>query len=748
MRLFHTASVIALSASALAPVAAAAQSTPQQEQLPPAEAADPEYTGVEQIVVTAQRREERLQDVPISISAITGASMERAGVIDTRQLTQVTPGLTFSRANTAFQPYIRGVGTRSSGAGDESNVSVYIDGIYQPSMNGLGLDLINIQRVEVLRGPQGTLFGRNATGGLINIITPDPSYDFSGRVVARYGRFGERQIQGYVTAGIAPGLAIDATGSYYRDHGYIRDLVRGGWMAARQSEVFRTKLLWETGPFRAIASYAYARFDDNSSVTGQAYLGNTVARATNPQPTPFATEPWTASLEVPNLGKSKSDQFALQTRLQLGGVNIETTSALSDGTSLSTTDNDHTPKPIQKTFAPQYAHYLSNEVRILSTGSGPFSWIVGGYQFSGNGGYSALQTSVNGVLGATTLTRMEVKSLAGFGEGTLQLGAVKLIGGLRYTGESRNYTAITGTTTVVPLQKTSFDKLTYRASASYAFNDDANVYASYSRGFKSGVYNTMSTALATATPTRPETIDSFALGAKLDVTPRLRVNVSAFHYDYKDIQQSARDPATALVVLFNAARAKAEGGEIEITARPTPELSLRTYATVLRAKYTSFPGAQIFIPRTSTTPSAPATPTTPALPGPCPVPGASPCGNYSNPFYDASGNDVIRAPRFTAGISGDYVRDLGGGSIGIAGNVYYSGKYYWEFANRVTQPAYVMINGEITWTPDNDLGLKLGLWGRNLANEVVYQQILVSGQADGATFERPRSYGVSASFSF
>ena len=130
------------------PGAAYAQSEPGAEE--------------DEIVVTAQRREERLQDVPLSVSAVSGEGLERAGIVDTRQLTQAMPNLVFSRASTTFQPTIRGVGTRNANVGDESNVAVYVDGVYQPVPASLNFDLLNVTRVEVLRGPQGTLFGRNS----------------------------------------------------------------------------------------------------------------------------------------------------------------------------------------------------------------------------------------------------------------------------------------------------------------------------------------------------------------------------------------------------------------------------------------------------------------------------------------------------------------------------------------------------------------------------------------------------------
>ena len=171
-------SSVAVAAGLCAASPSWAQVAPPAEAQPSSAASDVERNGVEDIVVTAQRREERLQSVPIAVTAVTGDSLARSGVLDTRQLTQTMPAVVFSRVNTAFQPFIRGIGTRNANSGDESNVSLYIDGVYQPLMSSFGFDIVNIERIEVLRGPQGTLFGRNSTGGLINIITPDPETRF------------------------------------------------------------------------------------------------------------------------------------------------------------------------------------------------------------------------------------------------------------------------------------------------------------------------------------------------------------------------------------------------------------------------------------------------------------------------------------------------------------------------------------------------------------------------------------------
>lgn len=200
---------------------------PASAQSASAAVAAPEYD-LEEVIVTAQRREERLQNVPISISAITEDALKAANVTDTRSLMEVVPNLTFTTTNFSFQPTLRGVGTRGVTQGDEPNVAVYLDGIYQPDMAAGSFSLLQVRQVEVLRGPQGTLFGRNATGGLINVITQDPVMDPSGKIEVGYGRFDTKSVRGYVTGALGATVAADFAWVAEESDGYIEDLVRGG----------------------------------------------------------------------------------------------------------------------------------------------------------------------------------------------------------------------------------------------------------------------------------------------------------------------------------------------------------------------------------------------------------------------------------------------------------------------------------------------------------------------------------------
>jgi iron complex outermembrane receptor protein len=360
----------------------------------------------------------------------------------------------------------------------------------------------------------------------------------------------------------------------------------------------RAKVLVEpTDRFRAVAAAAYSDVNDDSSANGQPFKLNTVGRATAPVPAVIATRPWESALDQVLEAGALTKSLSLQTHYTFDGVDFDTTSAAQVNESLSETDNDQTTRPLNGSVVSLYSRYYSHEARLLSTTEGPFSWIGGLYAFGGVARFKPLISKANNVITTIGFTEQNVKSWAAFGEGTFQLSEQwKVVGGLRYTEEERDYEASNATAIIVPRQDASFDKLTYRLSVQYRFADDGNVYFTYGRGFKSGVFNGFATTIAAAAPTRPETIDSFELGLKVDPQPWLRLNAAVFRYDYKDIQQSARSPNSSLVLLFNAASAKIKGGEVELTARASPDLNLHAYATYLDAVYDSFPTAQVFQP--------------------------------------------------------------------------------------------------------------------------------------------------------
>jgi len=245
--------------------------------------------GVEELVVTAQRRSERLQDVPIAVAAVSQQGLEQYGVGNTLDLARAVPGFLVQPRNVNATPYLRGIGNDNGATGDEPAVAVYVDGVYHASSAASTFSLNSIERLEVLKGPQGTLFGRNALAGVINIITSEPKHDFSGKVKVGYGNYNTLSADAYVTGGLSSRLAADLAVSYKNQFdGWGKNLVTGkdAYKSDSQSLRSKWKLDFENTTITAAAISAPSL---NVSLTRCAFLAPKFWPATGATEKPSAT---------------------------------------------------------------------------------------------------------------------------------------------------------------------------------------------------------------------------------------------------------------------------------------------------------------------------------------------------------------------------------------------------------------------------------------------------------------------------
>jgi iron complex outermembrane receptor protein len=699
------------------------------------------------IVVTAQRRSEKLSDVPISITAATGQQLTNSGVTNTQDLTNIVPGLKVDRVGGSTAPAIRGISTQIAQPGADANVAIYVDGVYQPNQFANTFDLPDIQRVEVLKGPQGTLFGRNATGGAIRIVTLDPSFTATGRLTAGYGSFNDRTVNGYVAGPIVDGLLAGSISGYYdKNDGYLRNVVNDERIGGVESENLRGKLmLTPSSSTKFVLSGFYSKRNDASNSYAAAIDGN--SELANVPGAILANGAYNVAV---NPAIDASINFHSYGGSLRGTIDTDpgTVSFIAAG-SYTKIDVD---LPASFGYSPgggtEYLetipdHNYSAELNFASRKFGRFSFVAGLYAYYDKSGQEPVVVATNYRQPVpdfliSIFSRQTDHAYAAFAEGTYELtDQLTIIAGLRYSYERR---AIYGGVSVVgqallnqdpgPLQKfqsKAWRSVTPRVSLKYALDSSSNVYATFSQGFKSGVYNA---SAVTDPPVNPEHVDAYEVGYKGAFGRRFSTNIALFYYRYKDIQVNAfktiTDPVTGELVNLqqnlNAASGDIYGGEWNGTAQIFRDLSVTAGLAYLHAKYDKFPNG-------------------PSL---YPLPDG---GNLSTLPLDESGNWLVRSPKLTVNASVDYSHQTDIGKIGVSANLFHTSRFYYDSQNRVSQSPYTLVNlrGSLQIA---GTGLTIGVFVKNLTDKTYAQGTYLLASGDGIMYAPPRTYGGTIQFSF
>lgn len=702
-------------ASAFAPAAFAQTSTAS------------ESPAVGELVVTAQKRAERLTDVPISITALTGESLVKAGIVETTQLAQVTPGLQFGIQGAYAQPQIRGIGASIAGAGADPNVAIYVDGVYMPSQNSNFLQLVDVAQIEILKGPQGTLYGRNATGGAINVNTRTPGRVPEGLFTASYGSYGQVDLAGFASGPLGGEIvSASVSGFYHGDDGYSRDVVRNTKLSKLETYGGRAKLRIAPSDNLTITLTGDASHsDDTRSYSLQVIDGN-IATPNSPLP----TDPRDIAISFDPTFRVKQHGVGAQIRYDLGFATITNTLSHRQVDVDIKVDSDRSAAINTFSMFHVKQKTLTEELNISSNGSGPFKWTAGLFYFDDTALTKPLTSQLGPVLNFSDLGS---HAYAIYAQADYELvKSLTLTAGIRYSDEKRSYDASrpTGNPLTASTDK-SWDAFTPRLAARYAFDNRSNIYASWSRGFKSGLYN--STVFSTV-PVNPETVDAFEAGYKFGSGGTL-LSVAAFHYQYNDIQvqilTGTNSGGSQASITTNAAKAKVDGAEAQFS-KTFGKLSLNVGAAYTNGRYTAFPNALLNIPKTTA--------------AQCGTNLNRPCGNIQQPG-DASGNQIIRSPKFTGNIGFDYETELAGGELNVNGNLYYNSGFYWNVSNRLKQNSYEVVNSTISWSPPGDRW-KFSVWGRNLTDKVYAFYAVDTAAGDARAFAAPRAVGAKAEFHF
>jgi len=696
----------------------------------PATAQEAAGNAPEQIIVTAQRRSERLQDVPLAMSIATSAQLESKAITNVRELGRTAPGLYVASSGPNIQPVIRGVYSSQTAPGNDANVSIYIDGVYQPSQVANGMDLPDVNRIEVLKGPQGTLFGRNATGGAIRIFTQEPSLSaFTGNLNLGYGKYNEFVGKGVLSGPIVEDkLGASISVGYEREDGYSHDVIRNKTSDSTDDISVRTKLLAQLNDALSVEWFGSYLHHHDGDVTAYTTLnGNSVTRTQPGAIIPSA--PFTYTSELPPSVKFNQYSTGANVNLETGIGKFTSTTAYSAVKSFYSSDADYSS--LNLGFYPIYERQstFQQELVFASKKFGKFSVTAGGTYYGDTSRYDPLILEGPLVAGAAGVRygymRQRTDAYAGFGELTFDVtDRLALIGGIRYTSEKRaasgGFFLTSGRPATLPAigQPTTFNNATPRASARYRLTDDGdNVYFTYSQGFKSGGFNL---AALQAVPFKPEKLISYEVGIKTAPSRMISANIAAFYYDYTN--QQVQVVINGVASTTNAAASRIYGTDADITARFSQEFTITAGFSVLDAKYRNFANAPVNVPillPNSTTPCE--------------------CGNRST-LMDLSNGQEPYAPKFSGSLTADYKRDLAVGLIDLSASVYYTGAFNFEPLPRITQQPYATLALRGTYQPSNS-HFSFYVWGKNVTSTRYKANIFLATLGDGVRYVRPAEFG-------
>jgi iron complex outermembrane receptor protein len=713
---------------------------------PAAFAADEEASsaGLEEIVVTARKRSENLQTVGTSVSALGKVQLDRRFDTDLRDFANAAPNVVIDDLQqgpgSPAAISIRGIGTTDVEKSFDPTVGVVVDGVFIGANSGAMLKAIDIERVEVLRGPQGTLFGRNSIAGVINVTRSEPYFDFGGRIRAGYGNYNDVQLDGYVNVPVIKDKIAIKIGGAKREHdGYFFDATTNKQVGHEDyRSVDASILIKPFENFKLVYRFERAKQDQDTNVLlnmaqpGQVwcdYLAQCAQSTTVPQSGPNRYVVLGDGAPAPATFKSTLHivnatwEFAPDYKLDYVFGRFTTAETAYQ-------DWDATPLLLYHTDRPAKYKQNSHELRLTHQGSGPLSFVLGGYYWE-----SSYRIDLLSYVGITVPQTAEqtTKSYAAFFEGDYKVtDKFTLTLGGRYTHDKKTaglddpFISETVTPPLIPRvglhnlanpSEASWSQFTPKASVKYQINDDAMVYALFSSGFRSGGYSGRpSTIYAATTAYNPEKVKNFEVGFKTEfLDRRLRLNGSAFLMKYTDKQEELNVPVVCSnctgqeTRVLNASKAEIKGIEIDMTAKVAEGLIISGNLGLLDAKYTSFPG------------------TTPTFTGP-----------------DVINNDLHlrRSPKVTGSISASYEREMLGGKGWVEGTWHYIASEDLTFANSPQghNGSQNIVNASVNFKINQTT---FSVYGKNLTKNDAWSQAYdVANLWTYTAVVNPRTYGM------
>ncbi len=669
--------------------------------------------GLEEIVVTAQRREESAQSVGIAMSVLSGQSLADKSIAYVNDLQNAVPSLQVEPAFGSSQPQfrLRGVGFIDYTSNNTSPVGVSLDGVAFALPIQTQGQLFDIDRVEVLRGPQGTLYGRNTTGGEINFISNRPTAETHAGVSLEYGSHNEVNAEGFVSGTVAPDLTGRLSVATEQGGAWQRDRVTGQSLGDKDKVAVRGQLQWnpsEALNFRLGLHWAQDKSDEQGLYLLKPFpfIANVppaVAADTSRYATGWALNPTFAKLigisadSKPGLN-NRNNGADLTADIDFGGAKLTSITAYNKLIRREYGDWDATQFDDSDEYLNSDLNVFSQELRLASTGSGAFQWVTGVF-YSNEDLHENFYSDLTNRLGGIAVTTYEqvANSVGVFAQGSYKItDQFKVTLGVREDHETRELKglntaflpgvpSLTGgalggsITSNLPSGKFELD---------YTPIADTLIYGSISRGVKSGGFTAHNTLSAPAAdPFEPERLTAYEVGVKSDLTRTLRVDASAFYYRYRDQQILGKvfdDVSQSFIGRFVNANSRISGGEVDLQWQPIAALSVSQYAGFTEGYYTS----KLL--------NSPLDPTQPPV--------------------DYNGQPES-FPKWSYGGDVSYTWNIGAYSLTAESNYSFHDTYSQFFllgSNDFTIPKYWLANANLSFSPASGAPWTVTLWGRNI----------------------------------
>lgn len=698
---------------------------------------------IENIIVTAQKRTENLQRVPVTVSVVSAEQLEHFQIQNATDLTQAVPGFTIYTSGGTTHAYIRGVGT-ASGTGQEPSTNVYVDGVYYQHVSTSNALFNNLERVEVIKGPQGTLFGRNAVSGVISYTTKDPTQEPSADVRVGYGNYNTTSGSLYATTGVTANLAADIAVTFEdQGDGWGKNLYTGEDIHKSSKVSARTK--WVLSPsdtlkFTLIGDYSRAAPATNGFVASR---GVYPFINTGPEHTGgFYDSYW----PVQPRHRLISHGGSLKAEASFDWATFVSISALRRDSQVRNGPYEFSPPFLPETPAvgqvpnnkvqslqKDFIRTFTQEFQLLSDPSSSVTWVAGAYLLFTDAGYS-IRNNQNtrlptGSVNTRSQTSQQTDSLSLFAQATVPVfERTRVTGGFRYTRDHRAvkgyatrntvdnpdvYILRPGTTPFDnPQPSGTWSKPTFKVGAEHDVTDNIFAYASFSTGFQSAYYNIGSSA--GNPPLEPTTIDAYEIGMKGDFLDyRLRVNAALFHYDLSNVVVDRL--INAISDKANAAKSRIKGIDLDVTAIPIDNLTLTASLSYTDPKYTDYKNSIHYVP------------------------------NPNGIFWDTveaddSGQQLQATEKFAATTTANYLIRTNIGEFSLTGAVNFRSGIHFDTQDLNAQPEYTLVNGSVGWT-DPDGRFDVTVWGKNLTGEEV-GDLFPGDTLMQYCVQAPRTYGI------